>query len=94
MRLTKKEINAIKTNFSKFFDGQIYLFGSRIDDTKKGGDIDLYISSKTKENLSAKKVKFLAALKNELGEQKIDVILDYDQNRHIDIKAKNEGVLL
>ena len=94
MRLTKKEKDAIKSNFSKFFDGQIFLFGSRVDDAKRGGDIDLYVSSKTTENLSAKKIKFLAALKSEIGEQKIDVVLDYGQNRLIDTKAKSEGILL
>ena len=26
-----------------FHSGDIYLFGGRVDDTKKGADIDLYI---------------------------------------------------
>ena len=44
MRLTRYEIDAIKNCFIQVFSaGQIYLFGSRTDDTEKGGDIDLYL---------------------------------------------------
>ena len=40
MRLNENEIIQIKQSFeSVFHTGKIYLFGSRIDDTKKGGDI-------------------------------------------------------
>jgi len=95
MRLSQKEIEAIKRNFKKYFKkGEIFLFGSRVDDTQKGGDIDLYISTEDKSNLVRKKIKFLVALKNEIGEQKIDVVLDYNQNRVIDKIAKERGVLL
>ena len=95
MRITKKQLYAIKTNFKSFFhDGDIYLFGSRADDTKKGGDIDLYISATNRETLVHKKIQFLAKLKREIGEQKIDVVLDYGQNRLIDMIAKRDGVLL
>ncbi len=95
MRLNEKEKNSIKENFITFFqDGEIYLFGSRVDDSKKGGDIDLYISTQTKENLVYKKIQFLSHLKRDIGEQKIDVVLDYGDNRLIDKKAKKEGILL
>jgi predicted nucleotidyltransferase len=95
MRLTQKQITSIKTNFQSIFhDGIIYLFGSRVDDAKKGGDIDLYISTDNKENLILKKIQFLAKLKREIGEQKIDVVFDNGENRLIDIKAKKEGVIL
>ena len=33
-------LNAIKDNFG---DVEVYLFGSRVDDTKRGGDIDIAI---------------------------------------------------
>ena len=95
MRLTKEQMTAIKTNFKHFFhDGEVYLFGSRVDDTKRGGDIDLYISNTNRENLSYKKIQFLAQLKREIGEQKIDVVFDYGQDRLIDKKAREEGILL
>ena len=41
MRLSKRYIEVIKKYFKEFFEnGEIYLFGSRVDDSKKGGDID------------------------------------------------------
>jgi len=44
MRLTNLEQKSIKETFSEIFKtGKIYLFGSRTDDNKRGGDIDLYI---------------------------------------------------
>nr|MBL0721603.1 nucleotidyltransferase domain-containing protein [Sulfurovaceae bacterium] len=46
MRLMTQEKNAIIESFQEVFkSGKIYLFGSRVDDSKKGGDIDLYIQS-------------------------------------------------
>ncbi|WP_297483921.1 hypothetical protein [Sulfurimonas sp.] len=37
MRLTQYEIASIKKIFEEVFgDGEIYLFGSRVDDSKKG----------------------------------------------------------
>jgi predicted nucleotidyltransferase len=79
MRITENEISTIKNLAQKIF-GQgtlVYLFGSRVDNDKKGGDIDLFITNKEKTNLTIlKKIEFLAELKLIIGEQKIDVILD------------------
>ena len=94
MRLKNNEIQAIKTTFNAIFkNGAIYLFGSRVDDTKKGGDIDLYISTPDKKDLVSKKIDFLVGLKRKIGEQKIDVVLDYKDNRLIDKIAK-QGIRL
>ena len=95
MRLSQKYINVIKSKFEEVFDiGEIYLFGSRVDDTKKGGDIDLYLVLKEHNNLFEKKIKFLSRVKRELGEQKIDVVFNQDPNRLIEKEAIRWGVKL
>ncbi|MDQ7083999.1 MAG: nucleotidyltransferase domain-containing protein [Sulfurovum sp.] len=95
MRLTKKEIEAIISSFDEVFGGgQIYLFGSRVDDTKKGGDIDLYIITEQKENLTRKKIDFLVNLKQKIGEQKIDVVISRDKDRPIEQEALSKGIAL
>ena len=95
MRLNKKYIKVIKKYFFEIFnEGEIYLFGSRIDDTKKGGDIDLYLVVEDKRDIFKKKIKYLAKIKRELGEQKIDLIFNIDKERLIEKEAREWGVKL
>ena len=96
MRLTDFEQNAIKQAYHKIFgDGEIYLFGSRVDDKKRGGDIDLYLCPKIlDENMFKKKIKFLVELDLTIGEQKIDVILAEDKNRLIEQEALKHRIKL
>jgi predicted nucleotidyltransferase len=95
MRLTHFEIEAIVESFQEVFgEGKIYLFGSRVDDRLKGGDIDLYIDTPFKNNLTEKKIDFLRLLKQKIGEQKIDVVLSREESRAIEQEALNKGVVL
>ncbi len=95
MRLTFFEIEAITTSFKEVFGSEkIYLFGSRVDDSVKGGDIDLYIVTQNKENLNSKKIDFLVKLKEKIGNQKIDVVISRDTNRTIEQDAIHNGVEL
>jgi len=45
MRLDSKQKEALDKTV-KWIEDEIYLFGSRVDDTKKGGDIDILIFPK------------------------------------------------
>ena len=74
MRLTNQEIQAIISSIHGF-DGtaDIYLFGSRVDDLEKGGDIDLLVIS---DHLTlTDKISILMSIKDQIGEQRIDLSL-------------------
>ena len=79
MRLTERQAALIRQEVSRCFGthSQVWLFGSRVDDEKKGGDIDLYIepAMQQPEQLVEAKLRCLAALHRQLGEQKIDLVL-------------------
>ena len=74
MRLTETEINNIK-QLVKVFDAcaKVYLYGSRVDDSLKGGDIDLLIISSHFSFKESLKIK--SELSYQLGEQKVDVLI-------------------
>ncbi len=96
MRITYFEQKMIVKTFHQFFgDGEIYLFGSRVDDNGKGGDIDLYlIPLKRFDDEQKRKIDFLIKLEKHIGEQKIDVILAVDENRLIEKIALRDGIKL
>ena len=98
MRLTKQEQLSIKETFVEIFSkGSIYLFGSRVDDAKRGGDIDLYIQLEEAQPFSGiydKKIEFLGRLQSRIGEQKIDVVISKDINRAIEQEALKNGIEL
>ncbi len=96
MRLTQDEVTLIKKAFYETFQsGKIYLFGSRVDDNKRGGDIDLYLVPEIKfEDERKRKISFLIKLDEYLGEQKIDVIMAKDTSRLIEQEALKYGIEL
>ena len=72
MRLPKKD--EIKELFHTYDPkARVCLFGSRVDDNKRGGDIDLLILSDKIE--PSKKIELLLKLYEIVGEQKIDLII-------------------
>ena len=78
MRLTATEHNAILRAAKKHFGEkvQVSLFGSRTDDRRKGGDIDLLIKADEAVMTYKARLLFLVDLKLEIGDQKIDVVFD------------------
>ena len=76
MRLSKRIINILQNNITKSFGNvNIYLFGSRTDDNKKGGDIDLAIDTNlSKQEFRKKKSLFLSLLMRIDFDYKIDIV--------------------
>ena len=97
MRLKEEDIDIIKRTTKDYFGNNaiVYLFGSRVDDKKRGGDIDLYIETDIKENIFKRKLKMLVELEKLIGDQKIDLIINnFIHDKFIYKVAKNEGILL
>ncbi|MDQ6764240.1 MAG: nucleotidyltransferase domain-containing protein [Bacteroidota bacterium] len=77
MRLTLEEISAIKKNVLHFDpEAKIYLFGSRVNDSAKGGDIDILVIS-DKINFT-EKIKIRTGIFKEIEEQKLDLVVKKD----------------
>ena len=78
MRLSSQEITTIKGIVRAHFGQQaeVWLFGSRIHDEKRGGDIDLLVRSDLSgEAALYKKFQAMSDIQLALGDQKIDMVL-------------------
>ena len=78
MRLSNRQKEVIKKTAIRHFgqDVKVYLFGSRIYEDQKGGDIDLFLEAVPEDQITfKKKIALIVDLKRKLGDQKIDVIL-------------------
>lgn len=93
MRLAVQEHSAIsKAIHEADAEALIYLFGSRVDDEAKGGDIDLLVLSKKIDLMM--KLGILAQLHQKLGERKIDIAVYSDASRPFPRMVMQEGVRL
>jgi predicted nucleotidyltransferase len=81
VRVSSREIAAIKELATECFGAGavVYLFGSRVDDGKRGGDIDLYVETDECDAVRVLEAKydFLAKLKRRIGDQRIDVVVGF-----------------
>ena len=80
MRITPREQQAIaEAACATLAPGsRVSLFGSRVDDARKGGDIDLLVETAlplTPEEWVHRRSAFVARLYRSIGERRIDVLL-------------------
>ncbi|MCB1753628.1 MAG: nucleotidyltransferase domain-containing protein [Gammaproteobacteria bacterium] len=79
MRLTEEQANLIKSAVTGVLGqrAKVYLFGSRVDDSRRGGDIDLLIipgkGLNADEKLDAR-LKIRSDLYRTMGDRKIDIV--------------------
>jgi predicted nucleotidyltransferase len=96
MRLTPEQIHAIKRHTQAVFGAHavVRLFGSRTDDSLRGGDVDLLVETPDRVPLAAE-IKLAARLEGALG-MPVDIITTFpaQKSRPIVKIAKLTGVTL
>ena len=101
MRLSRDEVSAITAAAARVFGptATVRLFGSRVDDSLGGGDIDLYVevdAAGADVAGLAREWEFAHMIRDRIGDQKIDVLVHERGRplRPIDRLADATGVLL
>lgn len=102
MCLTPQTVQTIEQAAREFFapGSTIRLFGARLDDQRRGGDIDLLIERPAPllpDEQVSRRNGFLARLYRRLGEQKIDVLIvpaGYPDPRPVVQIARSEGQII
>ncbi|MEO6421123.1 MAG: hypothetical protein ABIR84_00130 [Candidatus Nitrotoga sp.] len=100
MRLRPNDVSAIaQVARDAFMPGTaFFLFGSRVDDSRRGGDIDLLVEipkAMPPEELVRRRTRFVSRIYLLLDEQRIDVIItaqDQQDSREVVAAAKREGI--
>lgn len=78
-------------------NARVTLFGSRVDDSRRGGDIDLMIETNmVSTEALARRIQFLVRLKQRIGDRAIDLVLRTpgDTERPIHRVAEEQGVVI
>jgi len=88
VRLDEKTLKGIKEVLK---NKKVILFGSRVDDSVKGGDIDLYID----EDLDIEEIaKLKAKLIKKIGDRKIDIVSKRYANELILKEIQKKGIII
>lgn len=98
MRLTAAEVVAIKQSASEAFGPSaiVRLFGSRLDDTRRGGDIDLHILVPEGDGAVDRSAQFRRLLDRRVGERDYDILVA-SAGQPVSVvhrRAISEGVVL
>ena len=99
VRLSAREIEIVRETVSRLLGDHtcIRIFGSRVREDEKGGDIDILIETERKlANRVASACRLVSELQLQLGDQKIDVIIIDAETREQPIHqiARQTGVKL
>lgn len=101
MRVTPDQIRVFNKFARRYFgeDAKLWLFGSRVDDRKKGGDYDFFVETNLidADEIVERKIALLAELQGsaQFEDEKIDIVVKRRVSAFempIYEVARNEGV--
>ena len=94
MRLTAEQAEIIRIAVREVYgeDSRLWLFGSRVDDARRGGDIDLLgrPDSRIGGYALMDKIRLLGKLERDLGERKIDIVIETPDDQMPIVKIAHE----
>lgn len=98
MRLQANEVDAIRQAARHAFSPgtAVFLFGSRLRDEARGGDVDLLVETPealSPEDLVRRRTRFISRIYQALGEQRIDVVITargQQDSRAVVLRAKRD----
>jgi len=95
MRISTEQAEVLKKNVLALLpNAAVYLFGSRADDSKKGGDVDIMVLS-DRELVWKEKALIKHKYFEKFGEQKIDIVsFAFNEDSPFKQIAMAEGVRL
>ena len=97
MRITQAQADMIRKLLQDSLgeESKVWLFGSRVNDEKRGGDVDLYVETMQPCDLPTK-LSLMSAIQRSIGLRKVDLLIRTSSSpeRAIYATAKSEGVRL
>ena len=76
MRLSAYERESLRAAVHRYLpDAQVMLYGSRVDDSKRGGDIDILVLTNQDVDFRTRG-RIEAAMWEKIGEQRIDILIE------------------
>ena len=99
MRLSDEQISVIRRTVREVLgeDARMWLFGSRVDDIKRGGDVDIYVESDNVIDAPALIAARLSArIQRAMHGRKVDIVLGAPNLARFPIHeaARREGIRL
>ena len=77
VRLSQDHISFICSKSLELFNAsEVWIFGSRADISKKGGDIDIFLKTSYTQNILKTKILFLREFEKKFSDQKVDLIVE------------------
>ncbi|MEK6749740.1 MAG: nucleotidyltransferase domain-containing protein [Pseudomonadota bacterium] len=95
MRLSPEQIESIRQATHENFgaDTAVWLFGSRVDDARRGGDVDLYVET-TQSNTLMSALRCKIAIEDALDLHVDLVVKEPGKDKPIFRLAKEQGIRL
>jgi uncharacterized protein len=80
MRLQERELQVITETVKRADpEARLFLFGSRVDDHQRGGDIDVLCISRVIDGRQRRRIR--RAILDQIGDQKLDLIVEPDAKK-------------